>query len=233
VTEEEINAYGQAIASRITTTPEPPDDEEDPTTGGGIIPPPSPGREKYRVHGGPGGIDTEITYDLDPAGKKLRTVEIAQYVGEQVRTLYTGPDDLRKRWADAAQRAAVLAELEERGIGFQMLATEAGQPDADLFDLLCHLGYNAPLLTRRQRAEKLRKGKADFFDQYGPEARAVLDAILDKYAEHGVGEFTMPNVLQVPPLSGFGTPSEIAGRFGGVDKLLAAVDRLQEHLYAA
>src|SRR5207249_2788281 len=103
----------------------------------------------------------------------------------------------------------------------------AGQPDADPFDLLCHLAYNAPLLTRKQRAEKMRKGKADFFDQYGPDARAVLNAILDKYAESGIGEFALPNVLKVPPLSDLGTPAEIAGRFGGTDKLLAAVDRLQ------
>src|SRR5207253_962511 len=124
-------------------------------------------------------------------------------------------------------------EFEDRGIGLHVLAAEAGQPEADPFDLLCHIAYNAPLLTRKQRAEKLRKAKPDFFDRYGPDARAVLDAILDKYAEHGVGEFEMPNILQVPPLSGFGTPSEIAGRFGGTDKLLAAVDQLQEHLYAA
>ncbi|HEV3436315.1 MAG TPA: type I restriction-modification enzyme R subunit C-terminal domain-containing protein [Gemmata sp.] len=109
----------------------------------------------------------------------------------------------------------------------------AGQPDADPFDLLCHVGYNAPLLTRRERADKVRKGKADFFDQFGPDAWAVLDAILEKYAEHGVGEFALPNVLEVPPISTFGTLAEIAGRFGGADKLMDAVDRLQEHLYAA
>jgi type I restriction enzyme R subunit len=93
--------------------------------------------------------------------------------------------------------------------------------------------YNAPLLTRKQRAEKLRTGKKDFFDQFGPEARAVLVAILDKYAEAGIGEFAMPNVLKVPPLSELGTPSEIAHRFSGPDKLLDAIDRLQEFLYAA
>ncbi len=95
----------------------------------------------------------------------------------------------------------MLDALDQRGIDFQVLAAEAGQPDADPFDLLCHVAYNAPLLTRKQRAEKLRKAKPDFFDQYGPDARAVLNAILDKYAEHGVGEFAMPNVLEVPPIS--------------------------------
>lgn len=164
----------------------------------------------------------------------LRTAEITKYAADETRKLFTTPDDLRAAWAAPVRRQDVLAELDGRGIDFGALAAAAGQPDADPFDLLCHLAYNAPLLTRRQRAEKLRKGKADFFDQYGPDARAVLDAILDKYAEHGIGEFTMPNVLTVPPLTQFGTLNEIAGRFpGGAAGLMTAVDRMQEYLYAA
>ena len=76
-----------------------------------------------------------------------------------------------------------------------------GTPDADPFDLLCHLAYNAPLLTRKQRAEKLRKEKKDFFDQFGPEARAIINELLDKYAEHGTAQFTIPDVFEVPPIS--------------------------------
>lgn len=231
-TDEAIDEYGKTIGPP-PAPPEPPEEEEGEDTGGGIIPPPPPGREKFYAHGGPGGIDTEITYDLDPTGKKLRTVEIAQYTGEEVRKLTATQEDLRQQWISADKRAAFLAELDQRGIDFQVLAAEAGQPDADPFDLLCHLGYNAPLLTRRQRAEKLKKGKPDFFDKYGPDARAVLTVILDKYAEAGVGEFTLPDVLKVPPLSELGTPAEIAGRFGGPDRLLDAIDRLQEYLYAA
>jgi type I restriction enzyme, R subunit len=234
-TVEEIDEYGKTIESQTTTTPEPkPEDEEEENTGGGIIlAPPLSGRQKLYAHGGPGGIDTEITYDLDPTGKKLRTVEITKYVGEEVQKLATDSADLRKKWVNAAKRAEMMAALEQRGVDFQVLAAEAGQPDADPFDLLCHVGYNAPLLTRRQRADKLRKGKVDFFDQFGADARAVLDAILEKYAEHGVGEFILPNVLEVPPISEFGSLSEIASRFGGTDKLLAAVEGLQECLYAA
>ncbi|MDB5308911.1 MAG: box helicase [Gemmataceae bacterium] len=232
-TQEEIDQYGNTLAPPPPPPPPVPPDEGEPVGGGVIIGPPPGGREKFYTHGGPGGIDTEITYDLDPAGKKLRTVEITKYAGEEVRKLFTDPDDLRKKWAHADQRAAVLAELEQWGIGFQVLAAEAGHPDADPFDLLCHVAYNAPLLTRKQRAEKLRKARPGFFDQYGPDARAVLDAILDKYAEHGVGEFALPSVLLVPPVSTFGTLPEIAWRFGGTDQLMDAVDRLQEYLYAA
>jgi type I restriction enzyme, R subunit len=223
-TQEAIDEYGKALKPPDHPQPRPPS----PPT-----PPPPPGLDKYRVHGGPGGVDTEYVQDLNADGTKLRTVEITKFAGEEVQKLVTDPADLRKKWSNAAQRAELIATLAQRGVDFHVLAAQAGQPDADPFDLLCHVAYNAPLLTRKQRAEKLRKAKPDFFDRYGPDARAVLDAILDKYAEHGVGEFTLPNVLEVPPISAFGSLSEIAGRFGGTDKLLDAVDRMQEYLYAA
>jgi type I restriction enzyme R subunit len=177
---------------------------------------------KYYVHGGKTDIDTEVTYDLDADGSKLRTVQITQYVGETVRTLYTHPDDLRRRWSDFEQRSAVMEALLERGIDFDELAATAGRPDADPFDLLCHLAYNAPLRTRRERAERLRKEKTDFFDQYGPEAKTILNELLGKYADHGTGQFTIPDVLEVPPISAYGNVLEIADKFGGADKLMEA-----------
>src|SRR5262249_30265779 len=134
---------------------------------------------KYYVHGGKAGIDTEVTYDLDASGAKLRTVQITQYIGETVRTLYTDPDDLRKRWSDFEQRSPVIEMLQERGIYFHDLASPPGRPDADPYDLLCHLAFNAPLRTRRERAERLRRERKDFFDRFGPEAREILDELLD------------------------------------------------------
>jgi type I restriction enzyme R subunit len=188
---------------------------------------------KYYVRGGKADIDTEVTYDLDVDGSKLRTVQITQYAAETVKTLYTDPEDLRKKWSDFEQRSAVIEKLEERGIDFNELAASAGKPDADPFDLLCHLAYNAPLLTRRQRAEKLRRDKKDFFDLYSPEAKAILSELLDKYAEHGATQFVLPDVLEVPPLSEHGNVMEIAKKFGGSDKLSEAVNKLQVLLYAA
>lgn len=188
---------------------------------------------KYYVHGGPGGIDTEVTYDLDADGSKLRTVQITQYVADTVKTLYTGPEDLRKKWSDSEQRAAAVQLFEERGIDFQEICAQTGHPDADPFDLLCHLAFNAPLLTRKQRADKLRKEKVDFFDQFGPEAKSILNELLDKYAEHGTSQFSFPDVLEVPPLSMHGNLLEIASQFGGPEKLLNAVGRLQQLLYSA
>lgn len=140
---------------------------------------------------------------------------------------------LRDKWADLEQRAEIFAALEERGIDFASLAKEAEQPEADPFDLLCHLAFNAPLLTRRQRAEQLKKKKADFFQQYGPDARAVLDELLEKYSEHGTAQFEIPDALKVPPISEHGNVMEIASMFGGAERLREAVNQLQTLLYAA
>ncbi|MGY4403731.1 hypothetical protein ACVIYL_004534 [Bradyrhizobium sp. USDA 3315] len=87
--------------------------------------------------------------------------------------------------------------------------------------------------TRRERAERLKRDRRDFFDQYGADARAVLEALLQKYADHGAAQFVLPGILKVPPLAGFGNPSEIARRFGGPDKLRAAVNEMSGLLYAA
>jgi type I restriction enzyme R subunit len=160
-------------------------------------------------------------------------VQLTQHAADTVRTLYTDPDDLRRKWSDFEQRSAVVELLEERGIDFEEVAATAGRPDADPFDLLCHLAYNALLRTRRERAERLRKEKTDFFEQHGPEARAILVELLDKYAEHGTGQFALPDVLEVPPLCGHGNVVEIAALFGGAEKLTEAVGELQVLLYAA
>ena len=98
----------------------------------------------------------------------------------------------------------IIAALEERGIDFDELAEAANQPDADPFDLLCHIAFNAPLRTRRERARRLRSERKDFLDQYSPEARAILDELLEKYAEHGTAQFVIPDVLEVPPITGMG-----------------------------
>ena len=226
-TVETIDENGQTIAdSQQTEKVEPPSGvplyEDEPTA-----------PRKFYLHGGPVEIDTELTMDLDAEGHKLRTVEIRQYVGDAVRTLYTDPDDLRRKWSDFEERSAVVEQFAERGIDFNELAQLAGTPDADVFDLLCHVAFNAPLRTRRERADRLRKEKTDFFDQFAPEARAILATLLDKYAEHGASQLNIPDALEVPPISDYGNLVEIADKFGGTDKLLAAVGKLHELLYAA
>ena len=185
------------------------------------------------MDGGHFEIATHYVSELDPDGKQLRVIKFTDYAAEKVRTLYPTASALREKWADLEQRAEIIAALEERGIDFQSLAREAGQPEADPFDLLCHLAFNAPLQTRRQRAEQLKRKKPDFFGQYGPEARAILEELLEKYSEHGTAQFEMPEVLKVPPISEHGNVGEIIGIFGGAERLKEAVDQLQVLLYAA
>lgn len=188
---------------------------------------------KYYVDGGWVEVAAHLVYELDPDGKQLRVVSLTDYTGEKIRTLYPNAAALRADWADPVRRAEVITALEERGINFAELAAAARQPEADPFDLLCHVTFNAPLRTRRERAERVRKEKMDFFDQYGPEARTILNDLLEKYAEHGTAQFVIPDVLKVPPLSDHGNPMEIADRFGGPEKLREAVHQLQTLIYAA
>lgn len=195
--------------------------------------PPSPEPRKLYVDGGKVSIAADVVYELDADGKKLRTVEYTDYTAEKVRTLCRDAEDLRQRWIDPTLREQIVQELAQRGIEFNHLADQAKQPDADPFDLLCHLAFNAPLLTRKQRAEKLRRDKKDLFDQYGPEARAILNELLDKYADHGIDQFRVPDVLKVPPVSLHGNIQEIISHFGGPDQLRDAVTQLQAQLYAA
>jgi type I restriction enzyme, R subunit len=233
VREEEIDDAGKTVegSEKELDEEKPRPDEEE--AGKPKYDDEAPEPRKYEVKGGKVGIDTEVTLDLDADGGKLRTVQITQYAADTVRTLYADADDLRRKWSDFEQRSAVVELLEQKGIDFSELAASAGMPDADPFDLLCHLAYNAPLLTRKQRAEKLRKDKKDFFDRYGSEARTIINELLDKYAEHGTAQFGIPDVFEVPPISRHGNLTEIAAQFGGTDKLIEAFNRLPEYLYAA
>lgn len=237
VTEEELEAYRKAA----TIEEEPPEPEPptiyDPVpvtgTGGPIIDPPPAVRRKFYFDGGQVEIAAHLVYELDPEGKQLRVVRYTDYAGEKVRSLFPDVKKLRQEWADPAARASIIQSLAERGISFDELADAAGLPEADPFDLICHLAHNAPLRTRRERAQALRTERKDFFDQYGPEARAILEELLEKYAEHGTAQFVLPDALHVPPISGHGQPAEIVKLFGGAQKLREAVARLQTLLYSA
>jgi type I restriction enzyme R subunit len=188
---------------------------------------------KYYVDGGQVEIVAHLVYELDPEGRQLRVVQFSDYASERVRTLYPLAADLRRAWANPAGRAAVVDELAGRGIDFETLAEQVKQPDADPFDLLCHLAYNAPLRSRRERADRVRREEAAFFDEYSSKAKEVLSALLEKYAEHGTAQFALPAILQVPPISDQGNVMEIAEAFGGPERLRLAVERLQNLLYAA
>jgi hypothetical protein len=125
---------------------------------------------KFYIDGGEVEVIGHLVYDLDTDGKKLQVVRYTDYSGRAVRTLYPTRDALQSAWANPDTRAEVLRELTERGISFEELAASSDQPDADPFDMLCHLAWNAPLLTRRQRAERAKRQTQDLFAQYGDTA---------------------------------------------------------------
>lgn len=118
------------------------------------------------------------------------------------------------------------------GLGFPTVAAQAGKPEADPFDLLCHLALRGPVLTRRQRADRLKQQHVAFFKFISPEAREILDDPLEKYARDGEVQITLPDVLEFRPISDHGNVNEIIGEFGGADQLRHAVNKLQLLLYA-
>ncbi|HEY3321217.1 MAG TPA: DEAD/DEAH box helicase family protein [Planctomycetota bacterium] len=227
ITEEEIGENGTPTQPPVVTEP-PPEPPES-------FPPDEPPEErrKFYYDGGRVEIGAHLVYDIDPDGRQLRVVLFVDYAAEKVRTLFPSAAELRAKWTDPDKRSEVITALADQGIDFEHLRIETKQPDADPFDLLCHLAYNAPLRTRRERAERLRREKKDFFDQYGPQAKAVLETLLEKYAEHGTAQFVIPDVLKVPPLSEQGNVVEIVKLFGGAERLRDAVNQLQTLLYVA
>jgi type I restriction enzyme R subunit len=237
-TQEEIDEYGQVENTVIEMAEEAGDESADypPIVGSEtpVLMEPSPDEpRKYYFDGGQVEIATELVYELDASGKQLRVVKLTDYTAEKVRTLCASPDELRARWTDTLQRAEILKQLAERGIDFATVAAHAKQPDADPFDLLCHLAYNAPLLTRRQRADRMKKQQVAFFERYSPEAREILSELLEKYVSASEIQFILPDMLQIPPISYHGNVTEISDKFGGVENLRNAVNQLQTLLYAA
>ena len=196
-------------------------------------PPPPPEPRKFYVDGGEVEIIGHFVYELDTDGKKLQVIKYTEYSGRAVRTLYPTREALRSRWANPDTCAEVLRELTERGIGFEELASSAEQPDADPFDLLCHLAWNTPLLTRSQRAGLARRKTPDLFAAYSDTAREILSLLLDRYIERGIIRFDqLSELMKVQPFDHYGSPSEIAARhFGGVQGMREAVSKLQTVLY--
>jgi type I restriction enzyme R subunit len=188
---------------------------------------------KFYFDGGSVEIAAQVVYELDGEGRQLRVVSYTDYARDKVQALYRSPEELAGEWTVSEQRQHILDALAERGIDLQRLGEVAGVPEADPLDLLCHLAFNSPMRTRRERADKLTRDNEAFFQKYGPEAREILSELIDKYAEYGLEQLRLPDALKVPPLSSRGNPSEIAQAFGGPEEMRVAVDELQRLLYAA
>ena len=135
-----------------------------------------------------------LVYELDSEGRKLACRQLTDYTADRVRTLYPNPSELRRDWLDPERRAEIVDRLLDQGVDIETLGDMVGKPEADPFDLLCHLAFHAPLRTRRERAERLKQEETAFLGQYVPAAREVLGAMLDKYAEHGSVQFKLPDI---------------------------------------
>ncbi|MBI5759170.1 MAG: DEAD/DEAH box helicase family protein [Planctomycetales bacterium] len=209
------------------------DDElgDDTNTGDdGIIidPPPPQPRKKYVVADVTVKVVSERVQYYGNDGK-LITESLKDYTRKAVLGEFTSLDEFLQRWTTADQKQAVLTELEQHGVFFAELAEQVGK-DLDPFDLVCHVAFDQPPLTRRERAENVKK--RNYFAKYGEQARAVLEALVDKYADEGIGTIETFNVLKVQPLDKFGTPIEIVRLFGGKDQYEIALRDLESALYA-
>jgi len=163
-----------------------------------------------------------------PEGK-LITESLKDYTRSTVRKDYASLDQFLLRWSKADRKAAILRELEEHGVLLEPLADEVGK-DFDVFDLICHVAFDQPPLTRRERAEQVKK--RNYFAKYGEQARKVLEILLDKYADTGIENIEDIKILTLDPFKTMGTASELVSAFGGKPAYMAALQELEAHLYA-
>ena len=163
-----------------------------------------------------------------PEGK-LITESLKDYTRSTVRKDYSSLDDFLRRWSKTERKAAILQELEEHGLLLEALADEVGK-GFDAFDLICHVAFDQPPLTRRERADQVKK--RNYFAKYGDQARKVLETLLEKYADTGIENIEDIKILTLDPFKNMGTASELVSAFGGKPAYLAALYELEQHLYA-
>jgi len=189
-----------------------------------------PASRKLYVNGVLVTIMAERVKYLDGDGK-LVTESLRDYSKRAVMSKYASLDTFLQRWNSEDRKQAIIEEFEDAGLRLDVLGDEVN-PDLDPFDLVCHVAYGRPPLTRRERADNVRK--RDVFSNYGPQARAVLDALLTKYQDDGVvAGLDDVRILQIPPLDRMGTTVELIRQFGGKAKFETAVHELQRALYDA
>ncbi len=192
-------------------------------------PPPYPRDSPRKVY--VDGIEATVIGErvefLDEYGK-LVTESLRDFTKKALKKRFASLDDFLRRWGAAERKQAIVEELEDADLPLDAIAQELGR-DLDPFDLICHVAFDAKPLTRRERAANVKK--RDVFNKYGEQARAVLDALLVKYADEGMFNLDDVSVLRIPPLTELGTPVQLINAFGGKDKFVAAVRDLQAALY--
>jgi len=177
------------------------------------------------------GVETSIIAErveyLDEDGR-LVTESLRDFSKKALKKRFASLDQFLRRWRAAERKQAIIDELESEGLPLEPLAEEVGK-DLDPFDLICHVAFDQPPLTRRERAENVRK--RNVFTKYGPQARAVLEALLQKYQDQGVINLDDPRVLQISPFDTMGTPLQLIRQFGTLADFERAVREMQSELY--
>lgn len=184
---------------------------------------------KYYVKGVSVKILNQRVQYLDKDGNLINE-SLHDYTRKNVQEEYQSLDAFLRKWQDADKKEAIIEELLEQGVMLDELQEEVGK-DYDPFDLICHVAFDMPAMTRRERANNVKK--RNYFTKYGDKARAVLEALLDKYADEGVANIENIKVLKIKPFDEFGSPKEIADLFGGKEQYLNAVKELEEQIYTA
>lgn len=228
ITEDDINPDTGPTIDPATGTevfPEPVLSDPPPIIGGGgIISEPRP---KVFV----AGIDVSVLHErkqyLDGNGKII-TESFKDYTKRGIEKEFRSIDEFLNRWNSANKKKALIDELEEHGIQLANLKEEV-KKDLDVFDLICHIAWDMPPLTRRERADRVRK--QNYFTRYGEQARQILDALLDKYADDGIDNIEDMAVLRIDPFKHMGTPAELVNLFGGKVGYQNAIKELESHIY--
>jgi len=220
-------------------SPVPPDDINIPANDGGeIISDPHlpegelPGdgkMKKYVVDNVQVSVAAERVQYFDARGK-LITESLKDYTRKALCREFSSLNDFLTKWNSANRKLAIIEELANEGIFFDALAEEIGK-DLDPFDIVCHIAWDRPALTRRERAENVKK--RNYFSKYGEQAQKVIGALLDKYADEGVVHIEETQILTVNPFTDFGTPVEIIEKFGGLEAYQVAIQELEQALYTA
>lgn len=198
--------------------------EEGDGTGDGLTEPP----KKYKVSGVTFRVMAERVQYYGKDGK-LITESLRDYTRKTVRQEFHSLDEFLKRWSQADRKQAIVDELLEQGVIIEALADKVGK-DLDVFDLICHVAFDQPALSRKERAEEVKK--RDVFAEYGDKARTVLEALLGKYADQGIQSIEKPvAALKLDPFTELGTTVELVKSFGGKEPYLKAVHALEKELY--
>ena len=170
---------------------------------------------------------TVSVYDAN--GKLLRQESIVDYTKENIRGEYASLDNFIRQWSAQEKKEQIRDLLHDRGIDLELLKADQNMSDVDDFDFICHVAFDKKPLTRRERANNVKK--RDFFSKYSGVAREVLEALLDKYMDTGIYEIEKTEILKLDPFLKLGKPAKIAGYFGGKQGYLKAVQELEQAIY--